>query len=590
MTPRPIIFAMLMVVAGCGAPTESHPVNDNAQDNASPSATTQAPIFVDVARAAGLDFEHFIGATGQFYFTEVMGAGVALLDYDLDGDLDVYLVQGSMLGDTSATPLFPAPQTHWPGNRLFRNELVERGELRFSDVTPDAGVGDTGYGMGVAVGDVDDDGDPDLYVSNFGANVFYRNLGDGRFEAVPDAGGANDARWTTSASFLDYDNDGDLDLFVTSYTSFSLLNHKQCRSSDGERDYCAPQSYEALTDRLYRNDGDFRFTDVSRESGILSATGTGLGVTGADFNGDSIMDIYVANDGWANFLWLGDGQGGFEENGMMSGTAYNSHGLEEASMGVTAGDFDGDGDEDLFMTHLAQQTNTLYVNDGTGQFIDATDRYNMGGSSLPYTGFGTAWFDFDNDGHLDLFIANGAVARIKSLVGASPYPYAETNQLYRNLGTRRFEDVTAIAGPVFAAREVSRGAAFGDLDNDGDLDIVVANNNGPVRLLRNEVGNRHHWVQVSARGMASNRDGIGARVAVLRAGAAPLWRRVHTDGSYLSASDDRVHVGLGDSDSFEGVGIQWPSGRREVWRDLGVDQHVTLEEGTGQPWPPASTR
>jgi hypothetical protein len=594
------LTACLLALAACDSAREEKepPPGEPAGDAAPPPAATPAQPdeaataypFREIAAAAGLGFVHFNGATGEYYQPEIFGPGLALLDYDGDGDLDLYLLQGGMLdsGRSPADALFPPPAEHWPGDRLFRNDPDAAGKPRFTDVTEQAGLGGTGYGQGAAVGDYDNDGDPDLYVTNFGSNVLYRNNGDGTFSDVTDAAGVDDPNWSTSTAFTDYDRDGDLDLFVANYVQFSVKANKTCAGADGKPDYCGPQAYAAVRDRLFRNDGDGRFTDVTTAAGLNAAFGPGLGVTCADFNGDGWQDIYVANDGAENQLWLNRGDGRFENTALMAGVAINAYGKPEASMGVTAGDFDNDGDEDLFMTHLDRETNTLYLNDGMGNFLDATDRYKLGRSSLPYTGFGSEWFDFDNDGHLDLFVANGAVKIEESLRGR-PFPYQEINQLIRNTGSGAFVDITREAGPALALQEVSRGAAFGDIDNDGDIDIAVANNSGAVRLLLNETAG-NHWLTVKLQGSRSNRDGMGARVAVLRDGRSPLWRRAHTDGSYLSANDPRVHFGLGESAAIAGVLVAWPDGSREVWRDIGVDSQVTLLEGSGEPWqePPAS--
>jgi len=571
----PWLAATLVLLTGCGADDATMPA---------PVPTGAAP-FEEVAAVTGLVFQHFNGASGAYYQPEVFGPGVALLDFDNDGDLDVYLPQAAMLAPAGSTAqaLFPLPADQPPGDRLFRNELVPGGELRFTDITAPAGLGHTGYAQGVASGDYDDDGFSDLYVTAFGSNVLYHNDGNGRFTDVTATAGVDDPRWSTSAAFLDYDRDGDLDLFVANYVRFTLAGNKQCAGADGKPDYCGPQSYEKVRDRLFRNDGGGRFTDVSDAAGLGAAFGPGLGVTCADFNGDGWQDIYVGNDGDDNQLWINRQDGTFENTALMAGVAINAYGKAEASMGVTAGDFDGDGDEDLFMTHLDRETNTLYVNDGSGNFLDVTDAHKLGRISLPYTGFGSEWFDYDNDGDLDLFIANGAVKTEEALRG-QPFPYQERNQLIRNEGADGFVDVTGQAGPALALVEVSRGAAFGDIDNDGDIDIVVANNNGPVRLLRNAAAAGRHWLTVVLAGTRSNRAGMGARVAVLRAGRSVLWRRAHTDGSYLSANDPRVHFGLGADAEVQGVGVVWPDGSREFWNDIGVDAFVTLQEGSGAAW------
>jgi hypothetical protein len=516
---------------------------------------------------------------------EIMGAGVALLDYDGDGDLDVYFVQGSLLdpAEKLSDALFPPPDRHWPGNRLFRNELIPSGKLQFTDVTEAAGVGHVGYGMGVAVGDYDNDGYPDLYVTNFGHNVLYHNNGNGTFSDVTRKAGVAAGFWSTSSAFLDYDRDGYLDLFVTGYVDFTLKGNKVRHDPMGAREFYTPSIYRPLISRLFRNRGDGTFEDVTERSGIGFKAGPGLGVVCADFNGDGWPDIYVANDEAANHLWLNQKNGTFQEVALRSGAAYSADGSERAGMGATAGDFDNDGDEDILVTNLTGQTHTLYRNDGKGFFETATLQLGLYQPTLPYTGFGVEWFDYDNDGFLDLFVANGAVRILEELRG-TPYPYQQRNQLLHNEGGRSFRDVTSRGGAALELPGVARGAAFGDIDNDGDIDIVVANNNGPGRLLLNQTGSRKHWLEIRLEGVKSNRQGLGARVAVLRKSQSPLWRRAHTDGSYLSAHSSIVHFGLGDDAAFEGVAVEWPSGWSEIWTDTRADRKITLREGSGQPW------
>ncbi len=555
-----------------------------------PAVQPTPPIFRDVAAETGLDFQHVSGASGEHYLPEIMGPGVALFDYDTDGDLDVYLLQGTTLGSTTATgETAEEGRGDGLGHQLFRNELSESGDLGFVDVTDHTGLGGREYGMGVVVGDVDNDGDPDLYVAAFGRNMLYRNNGDGSFADVTDHAGVDDGRWTTSASFLDYDRDGNLDLFVTNYVDFTILNNEDCYGVRGMRDYCSPISYRSVPDRLFRNTGDGTYEDVSESAGIQKAFGNGLGVIAGDFNADGWPDIYVANDGNANQLWQNNRDGTFSDVALLAGAAYNANGEAEAGMGVTANDADGDGDEDLFVTHLSMETHTLYLNGGAGMFRDGTLGSGLGAASVAYTGFGCGWLDYDHDGRLDLFVANGAVITMEQRRETSSR-FAQRNQLFRGLGDGVFSEVRGNAGSALELLEVSRGAAFGDVDNDGDIDVVVTNANGPVRLLLNEVGTAAPSLSIRLEGVESNRDAIGARVALFRAGRDPLWRRVHRDGSYLSASDPRAHFGLGDegADTVEGVGVIWPTGRRERWArgDLGVD--TPLREGSGRPWPAGS--
>ena len=569
-----LLVALTLLLGACGNPEV-------------PSEVRLPPIYTDAAAQTGLTFHHFSGATGEYFFPEIVGAGVALLDFDQDGDLDVYLIQSGVVDPTKSwdEALVPVPANQPRGNRLFRNELVETGSLRFVDVTDAAGVGEERFGLGAAVGDFDNDGYPDLYVTNFGSNILYRNRGDGTFEDVTKNSGTDDPRFSTSASFVDYDQDGDLDLYVVNYVQFHATNNKQCSQTAGIREYCGPQEFPPTSDRLFRNDGRGSFADVSAQLGIGAVAGPGLGVVTADFNRDGRVDFYVANDGSANHLWINRGPDGFEETALISGAAYNTDGKEEAGMGTAAGDFDGDGDDDLFVTNQAAETNSLYVNDGAGNFYDRTLEFGLSSTSLRFTGFGCNWLDFDNDGDLDLFAANGAVYAEKSLVGKHVFPYQQTNQLFRSEGQARFTDISAEAGPALALSEVSRGAAFGDIDNDGDVDIVVSNSNGPVRLLLNEVGTQKHWLSVLLTGTKSSRDGTGAQVALMRKNKPLLWRRAHRDGSYLSANDIRVHFGLGDDPAIEGVGVRWPTGLTEVWRSgIHADTQLALKEGSGTPW------
>ena len=535
-------------------------------------------LFRERAAEVGLHFEHVNGAAGRYHLPEIMGAGGALFDYDTDGDLDVLLIQGRPLEPpaTGAAPLL-AP-------RLFRNDLDgSRGvaSLRFTDVTSRSGFASGDYGMGVAAGDYDNDGDPDLYLTNYGPNRLYRNDG-GRFTDVThDAGpGLDDPRWSTSAAFSDYDADGDLDLFVANYVDFTVAGNKVCQDPAGARDYCGPLQFRPVPDRLFRNEGNGTFTDVSEPSGITKADGSGLGVASADFNGDGRLDFYVANDGMANQLWLNRGSGVFEDDALLAGVAFNADGQPEGSMGLAIGDPDGDGDPDIFITNIAGETHAFYENLGGARFEDRRLATGLASATHAYTGFGTDWFDYDNDGRQDLFVANGGVTIIEVLRG-DPFPFRQRNLLFQSIGGGRFRDVTRDAGAAFDAAHVGSGAAFGDVDNDGDVDVLVTNNAGPARLLLNENAVGRPWLQVRLEAVIDNRQGLGARVGVRRKDGTILWRRARTDGSYLSASDPRVHFGLGAAPDVQAILVEWPRGGREVWNGITLNRIISVRQGTG---------
>jgi enediyne biosynthesis protein E4 len=536
-------------------------------------------VFRDVAADVGLRFQHYNGAAGRYYMPEIMGAGVALLDYDNDGDLDVYLIQGMPLGSNDATP--PGWQ---PGNHLFKNLLSETGELRFVDVTERARVGHVGFGMGVAVGDYDNDGFLDLYVTNFGRNILYHNNGDGTFTDVTREARVEDTHWSTSAAWVDIDGDGYLDLFVCNYVDFTVQGNRECRSPVGQFDYCTPKMYSPVPSRLFRNLGNGKFEDVTEASGIHRSYGPALGVACADFNGDGRPDIFIANDTAANRLWLNRGDGTFQESAVECGVAYSSDGLAKAGMGVALADIDNDGSQALLVTNLAGEGVSLFRGDAKGQFDEVTAAHGLFQPTFGTTGFGALWLDYDNDGRLDLFLANGGVTLRESEVrGASPY--SQTKQLFHNEGPGRpFRETTPDGGALFQVKEVSRAAAAGDLDNNGAVDIVVTNNNGPVRLLRNEAGARGHWLIVKLESGERNRFGAGAEVTVVRRGQDTLRRRVHSDGSYLSSSDLRAHFGLGDKPRIDWVAVRWPDRSRERFDGIKADRIVTLKHGAGAPF------
>ncbi len=547
-------------------------------------------IFVDVTKEVGIEFVHFNGMTGKFFIPEVTGQGGALLDYDSDGDLDVYLVQGSLYDPavTMADAVYPVTSKAELIDRLYRSDLVIAADgsrkLRFTDVTASCGIKSPGYGMGVAAGDYDNDGWVDLYVTNMGSNHLFRNSGDGTFSDVTASAGVDDQRWSSSTTWLDYDRDGWLDLYVANYIAFATTLKVRCFAKSSAQDFCGPDAYDPVGDSLFHNQGDGTFKNVTASTGITQEeVGAGLGVVAADFNGDRWLDLYVANDGDANHLWINQGDGTFLNEALWAGAALNGLGAPEASMGVDAGDFDGDGDEDLFMAHIMEETNTLYVNDGNGLFEDRTIAAGLSGMSLGMTGFGAAWLDYDNDSWLDLIVINGAVRTLEELAKTGhPYPLGQANHLMHNRGNGTFVNVSASAGPAFELIEVSRGALIGDIDNDGDSDVLMVNNCGPARLLLNRRGNQNHWLGLRLVGAKVTRDMIGGRVEVVRAKGPAIWRRIRTDGSFCSASDARVLVGLGSAAKITALNVYWPSGKQEKWQDLSVDRYHTLREGTGK--------
>ncbi|MDE0660405.1 MAG: CRTAC1 family protein [Gammaproteobacteria bacterium] len=522
--------------------------------------------FVEVAAHAGIDFVHDSGLAGELWTVEITGAGAGILDFDGDGRMDLWLIQGGPLTDRDTRAL--------PGDRLYRNTGTGR-ELRFEDSTQAAGVRATGYGMGIATGDIDNDGDTDVFLANFGENQLYLNAGDGRFRDITATAGIAGNDWSIAATFADIDADGLLDLYVANYLVFDIENHEPCRLYSSRRSYCTPSNYLRATDKLYRNLGGGRFEDISRSSGVDSRLGAGMGVVAADFNADDRIDFYVANDADENFLWLNRGDGRFEDDAPMAGAAVNGNGVAEASMGIAVADFDDDGDEDLFMTHDVKESNTLFINDGSGWFEDRSNILGVAAGSMAYTGFGTGWIDVDSDGDLDLFAANGSVQIVESQrhAGVVP-PLRQFNQLWLREGERyRLAD----GGPAFTSDGVSRGAAFGDLDNDGDIDIVVANNHGPVRLYRNDsrAGAATHWLGLDLKRGES--PAIGARATL--PGAHSANRTVRTGGSYASARDPRILFGLGDDAAPRHVHVRWPNGERQRYGPLDADRYHVLHQG-----------
>ena len=543
--------AALVLPIGCG-PSEQH-----------------EDWFVDVAPELGLLFDHTSGVRGEFLLPEIMGSGVALFDYDGDGDLDVYLVNAD--GEAAT------------GNRLFRQDA----DGVFRDATRESGTGDAGYGMGAAIGDIDNDGDLDLLVTNDGPNQLYRNNADGTFSDITKSAGIEGARWSTSAAFCDIDDDGLLDLYIANY----VTNEPPyaCASGTGEPDYCGPNAYRGVPDRLYRNNGA-GFVDISVTSGIAQTARNGLGVVCFDFDGDARDDFLVANDGERNQLWMNGGDGKFVDRGVRFGVATNIEGDTEASMGIALGDVDGDLRLDALMTHLAGETNTLYLAEPMGMLLDSSALSGVGFPSVADTGFGVALADLDQDADLDLAAANGRVQRGadsaalpggESAMDTFRRLYAEPNLLMVNNGRGWFDDRCEATPGFCATTEVSRGLLTADMDADGDLDILLTNANGPARLYRNDMPDKGNWLKLRLADPVLNRDAIGATVRVR---VADTWQArpvVHAT-SYLSSVDAQVHFGLGPAETVDEIEVIWPDGVRERFPGIPANHSTVIRKGAGR--------
>jgi len=528
--------------------------------------------FVDVTRQAGITIKTTSGSEEKMYIVEAKGGGAAVfLDYNGDGWMDIYIVNGSKLEG------FPPGQE--PRNVLYRNN----GDGTFTDVTEESGVGDTHWGMGCTAVDYDNDGDTDIYVANFGPNVLYRNNGDGTFTDVTEEAGVGDPRWSTGTAWGDYDGDGDLDLYVANYVDFDVHHLEKYRGRNvwhGIEVMAGPRGLEGAEDVFYRNNGDGTFTEVTVDAGLVDRLkGYGFTVLFADYDNDGDLDIYVANDSVPNYLYRNNGDGTFTEVGLEAGVAYSEDGREQAGMGAVFGDYDNDGWLDIFVTNFSDDNNTLYRNEGNGFFTDVTFQAGLGGPSLPFVSWGTEFLDYDNDGWKDIFVATGHVYPQVDLYDFGT-TYKERNQLYHNNGDGTFTEVTDQAGPGMQVEKVSRGAAFGDYDNDGDIDVLVLNMGDTPTLLRNDGGNRNHWIKFRTVGTWSNRDGIGTRIWVT-AGGLTQMREVYMGSSFLSGNDIRVHFGLGRNKKAERVKVRWPSGLVEEFRDLEADRLYILKEGEG---------
>jgi len=565
----PAALAIAALLTGCGG---SEVARTGIGEEPAASVPPGAFLFEDITARVGLDADVEPWPDGTFFLPEISGPGVALFDYDNDGDLDLLQVRYP----PPDTPDAPEP------DRLYRREA----DGSYVDVTGIAGIGDPGKGQGVAVGDVDNDGDLDAYILNYGPNSLYRNDGDGTFTNVTERAGVAAGGWSSSAAFCDYDRDGDLDLYLARYLTYEYAG--DCLDSDGRPDYCGPSGFAGVPDVLYRNEGDGTFTDATAAAGLKFSEGgktaKGLGVLCIDLSGDDWPDFYVANDGEPNFLWINGRDGTFAEEGTPRGAAVSRHGLPQGSMGVTAGDVNGDGFLDLFVTNLRREHHTLYLGQPGAMFADRSVESQLSRHDNDLTGFGCGFFDYDLDGDLDLAVVNGRVS------GRTPVPgaklgafwnrYAEPNLLFENDGTGAFASVGDRA-PDFAARiEIGRGLAFGDLDDDGDPDMVVSSVGNVLRVFDNVAPRQgRHWLRL--RVLTGERDAFGATVTV-RAGERRFLALAIPNASYQSSSDPRLVVGLGESDVVDDVEVLWPDGRRERFAIPGVDRDITLRQGAGE--------
>jgi hypothetical protein len=533
-----------------------------------PTVTQWPTTFESAAAAAGISFSHINGASPDKYLVETMGSGGVLFDYDNDGALDLFLVDGGSIAD----PTVNARARH----RLFRNA----GKGVFKDATESSGIRHREYGMGACAGDVDNDGRVDLYVTNYGPNELYRNNGNGSFTDITRSANAGAPGWSTSCAFFDMDVDGDLDLFVTNYLDAPKSNNRFCGDPQRRiRVYCHPLVYPSVPNVLFRNDGKGTFTDVTSAAGLSKYLGNGLGVAVGDYDDDGRPDVFVANDSVPNFLFHNDGSGRFSEVGLLAGVAVARDGKARAGMGTEFADYDGDGKLDLVVTNHEFETTSLFHNDGHGAFVDVTLDAGISAPTLPLVGFGVAFLDADNDTDFDLAIVNGHVIDNTAIFRAGS-THAQRKLLFQNTNGRRFADVGRQAGAGFARDGVGRALLAGDVDNDGDIDIVVTNNGGPAEVLRNNGGTGRNSIEIRVVGSRSNRDGLGARVTVTAGGRTQV-REVKSGSSYLAQNDLRAHVGLAAATRVDRIDVRWPAGGTDTVRDLSANQVVTITEGQG---------
>jgi len=560
-----LVALPLLLVADIGRFVTAQP-----QTGGPATASSSAEAFVDATQRLGVNFQYRASHTSKKYLPETMGAGVALFDYDNDGRLDIYFVNGAPLRDPTPKGAVPQKTDSQYWNRLYH----QKPDGRFEDVTERAGLQGTGYGMGVAVGDYDNDGFEDLYVTAYGGNKLYHNNGNGTFSDVTSKAGVGGSGWSTSAAWVDLDGDGLLDLVVLRYLEWDFDDIWCGEHKEGHRAYCHPDFFKPIAPLVYHNNGDGTFTETAQKIG-LGKPAKGLGVAIADYDRDGHIDVFVANDSMPEFLYHNTGKGTFEEVGLPSAVAVDADGRAYAGMGVDFADYDNDGWPDIVVTDLANQRYSLYQNNGDGSFTYASQSTGIGQMTMAHSGWGVRFLDFDNDGWKDLLIAQGHDLDTIEL----NYPnlhYREPILLARNTG-HGFIDVSAQSGSVFRQLWASRGMAIGDLDNDGRLDAVVTTNDGPVHILHNEMPTHNHWILLRLVGHKSNRDAIGAEVTLVTS-SGPQYATVSTANSYLSASDKRVHFGLGQERVARRIEIRWPSGILQTVKNVSADEILQVDE------------
>ncbi len=555
--------------AAAGAPDAQGDASQTATQvqGVDATAATGPLAFTDVTEAAGIRFKHDSGAFGKKYLPETMGSGCAFIDYDADGWQDILLVNS----------------TGWPERKgarstsaLYRNNH----DGTFTDVTAAAGLAAPMYGLGCAVGDYDGDGLDDVYITTLGLNHLFRNLGGGRFADVTSKAGVGDQGFSTSAAWLDFDRDGALDLFVCNYVDWSVAGDIRCSLDGKTKSYCTPELYKGQSPTLYRNRGNGTFEDVTRKSKLFDPGCKALGVAVIDYDGDGRPDLFVANDTQPNRLYRNNGDGTFGDVAVEAGVAFSQDGRPRAGMGCDAGDFNGSGREGLVLGNFSKEMMSLYTNDGSGLFTDEAPSTVVGRSSAPYLTFAAFFFDYDLDGQLDVFASNGHVSDDIAVVQPQT-TYAQPALVFHNVGGGKFEDASARLGSAIQKPVVGRGAAYGDIDNDGDLDLVLMENNGPARVLRNDGGNRNNVLRMRLIGSSSNRDAIGAIVTVKTSSGLTVRRSVKSGSSYCSQSELPLTFGLGQNDKAASVEIRWPSGRAETYNDMPANLALVVQEAGG---------